>query len=302
MFEKIKSIFKTKDSVSDPSKSVFSGFIQKLKGQSLDDSSRAVLKEFLYRADVGTEQSEVILSEIDKEKGEGAALDRLRSVLVNRLKPYESDILEMPSAGTSVIVMIGINGAGKTTTIAKLAQLFKQQGKSVLLAAGDTFRAAAIEQLGHWAREVGVDMVSQKQGSDSASVVFDAFASAKAKGVDVLIADTAGRLHTKDHLLVELEKIIRVLKKQDEHAPQHIWLVVDGTIGQSSIEQARVFASHVPVTGLVVTKLDSRSKAGSLLRVCDMLKKPVVGIGTGEGLNDLYSFQAEQFVDQLLEE
>lgn len=302
MFEKIKSMFKPKGQQAQESKSVFSGFIQRLRGKSLDDESRATLKEFLYRADVGVEQTDLILAEVDQGAGEGLALEQLKQVLTRHLQPYESDVLSQHAGGTSVIVVIGVNGAGKTTTIAKLAQLFKKQKKSVILAAGDTFRAAAIEQLDHWARLVGVDMIKQKQGSDSASVVFDAFASARAKNVDILIADTAGRLHTKDHLLVELEKIIRVLKKQDDMAPQHIWLVVDGTIGQSSIEQAQVFASHVPVSGLIVTKLDSRAKAGALIRVCGTLKKPIVAIGTGEALDDLHPFNAERFIDQLLEE
>ncbi len=301
MFDKIKSIFMKGKDFPGESGSVFSIFIQMLRGKSLDQSTRAILQEFLYRADVGTEQSEQILIDIEHFSGQGSALDRLRGVLIDQLKPYESDVLLQKFAPTTAIVMIGINGAGKTTTIAKLAHLFKKQGHSVLLAAGDTFRAAAIEQLGYWAKQVGVDMISQKQGSDSASVVFDAFSSARSKGLDVLIADTAGRLHTKDHLLMELEKIIRVLKKQDDKAPEHIWLVIDGTIGQSSIDQARVFANCVPVTGVIVTKMDSRSKAGALIRVCHTLKKPVIAIGTGEGLEQLRAFNEVDFVEQLLE-
>tara|TARA_Y200000002_G_scaffold20442_1_gene15745 strand:+ start:8435 stop:9361 length:927 start_codon:yes stop_codon:yes gene_type:complete len=302
VFGKLKSYWTGKsESKSVQPDGFLSKFIRRLRGQVLDQSSKKLAEEFLIKADVGSIVTEQIITEVEKKHYDKKVLEGLRDVLTSMLRPYEVDKIELNDNHTTAIIIIGINGAGKTTTIAKLAHYFKEKGKKVSLAAGDTFRAAAIDQLGQWASTLNVDMVSQKQGADSASVIYDAYASCRAKNADILIADTAGRVHTKVTLLKELEKIVRVLKKQSEQAPEHIWLVLDGTIGQSSIDQARVFAEHFPVTGLILTKLDSSAKGGSILSICQSLKLPIIAIGTGEKVEDFARFKADNYVDQLLE-
>ncbi len=302
MFEKIKSMFGNESSQKQvPKKTgLFATLVRKLTGKTLDADSRKLIEELLYEADVGTEQVSIILDELGQLADGRPALDVLKEILIEKLAPYAKGELELGDTKPSVIMLVGINGAGKTTTVAKLAHYFKSQKKDILIAAGDTFRAAAIEQISVWADRLGVPLISQQHGADSASVIFDALASAKAKGADVLIADTAGRLHTKGHLLQELEKIIRVLKKQDERAPEHIWLVLDATIGQNSLEQAKVFAEHFPINGIIVTKLDGSAKAGVLLGICAHLQLPIVAIGTGEKVDDFGFFDAQKYVQDLL--
>jgi fused signal recognition particle receptor len=208
----------------------------------------------------------------------------------------------VPAPRPHVILVIGVNGVGKTTTIGKIATRLARDGRRVLLGAGDTFRAAASEQLDLWAERAGVEIVRQERGADPASVVFDAYARAKSRGFDTLIIDTAGRLHTKSNLIEELKKVVRVLAKQDASLPDEVLLVLDATTGQNALAQARTFVGAVGVTGLVVTKLDGTSKGGVLLALTEELSIPVRYIGLGEGQEDLQDFDPEAFVDALLEE
>jgi fused signal recognition particle receptor len=196
--------------------------------------------------------------------------------------------------------MVGVNGAGKTTTTGKLAKRFQRQGYSVMLAAGDTFRAAAVEQLEEWGRRNNVQVVGQGTGADSASVSYDALESAKAKGINVLIADTAGRLHTQDGLMDELAKIKRVMQKVDAHAPTETLLVLDSTLGQNALNQAKHFNKVIKLSGLVVTKLDGTAKGGIIFAICQELKLPIRFIGVGEGIDDLQEFKPKEFVNALL--
>ena len=199
-----------------------------------------------------------------------------------------------------MLLVVGVNGAGKTTTIGKIARQLQNGGKTVMLAAGDTFRAAAVEQLKTWGERNNIPVVAQDSGADSASVIFDALQSATAKGIDVLIADTAGRLHTQSGLMDELGKVSRVIKKLDAAAPHETLLVLDGTTGQNALNQAREFGKSVDVSGLVVTKLDGTAKGGVLFTLADELKLPIRFIGVGEGIYDLRVFEAQDFVDALL--
>jgi fused signal recognition particle receptor len=201
-----------------------------------------------------------------------------------------------------VILMVGVNGVGKTTTIGKLAKQFQAQGKKVMLAAGDTFRAAAVEQLQVWGERNDIQVISQPTGSDSASVIFDAVASAKAKGADVLIADTAGRLQNKDNLIEELKKVVRVMKKQVPDAPHEIMLTLDASTGQNAVSQTKIFNEAVGITGINLTKLDGTAKGGVIFALADEFKIPVRYIGIGEGIDDLRPFEAGAFVDALFDE
>jgi fused signal recognition particle receptor len=237
-----------------------------------------------------------------KDLADALALkNALRDHLLALLKGTASE-LTLAGPGTQVILMVGVNGAGKTTTAGKLAHYFKQQNRSVLLAAGDTFRAAAVEQLKTWGERNGVDVIAQHTGADSASVIFDALAAAKSRQFDVLIADTAGRLQNKKNLMQELEKIVRVIRRQDETAPHSVLLVIDATTGQNAIAQARAFMSDVAVSGLVLTKLDGTAKGGVVFALTEALGLPIHFVGVGEGLDDLKPFDAELFVDAILQE
>jgi fused signal recognition particle receptor len=196
---------------------------------------------------------------------------------------------------------VGVNGAGKTTTIGKLARLYQSQGKKVMLAAGDTFRAAAVEQLQVWGEKNHIPVIAQHTGADSASVLFDAFTAAKARGIDVLIADTAGRLHTQHHLMDELKKVQRVLQKIDSKAPHDVLLVLDASIGQNALSQAREFQRALGVTGIILTKLDGTAKGGIVFAIAHTLKIPVAYLGLGEGIDDLRVFDAQQFVEAIFQ-
>jgi fused signal recognition particle receptor len=218
------------------------------------------------------------------------------------LLPVELSLWFPPEPKPFVILMVGVNGAGKTTTIGKLAQRLQQRGSSVMLAAGDTFRAAAVEQLKEWGARNHVAVVAQGQNADSASVVFDAMQSAKSKGVDVLICDTAGRLHTQNNLMQELAKVKRVLGKLDETAPHETLLVIDGSMGQNALMQARQFHAAIGLTGVVITKLDGTARGGIVFAVADELKLPLRFIGVGEKIEDLREFRAGEFLDALLPE
>jgi fused signal recognition particle receptor len=264
------------------------------------------LETTLLSSDVGMKSTTAILDELAarlKRKqlaDSGVLYEALREILTTMLKPVEQPLQIPAGLGKPfVILMVGVNGVGKTTTIGKLARRYMGEGKSVMLAAGDTFRAAAVEQLQAWGERNKVPVVAQHTGADSASVIFDAYQSAAARGIDVLIADTAGRLHNKANLMQELEKVVRVLKKLDADVPQEILLVLDATTGQNALNQARAFTDSVKVSGLVLSKLDGTAKGGMVFAIASELGLPLRFIGIGEKAEDLRPFAAEPFVNAL---
>jgi len=266
------------------------------------------LEDALISADSGVELSIrlVDLLREDVRKGRLAAADELRPAVRTRLLELltaaekANPLPEIPN-GPKVTLLVGVNGTGKTTTVAKIAKRRKENGGSVVLAAADTFRAAAVEQLQIWAERVGVPVVSQREGADPAAVVFDAIASAKSQGADEVIVDTAGRLHTHTNLMKELEKVRRVAAREVQGAPHEVLLVLDATTGSNGIEQAQRFGATAGVNGVVLTKLDGTAKGGVILAIADSLKLPVRWVGVGEGADDLLPFDPEDFVDALLE-
>ena len=273
--------------------------------KEVDASLLEEVETQLLTADVGLEATDAIIDGLrarlgrkqlaDADEFMAALREELRAILAPCDKPLVIDTSKKPF----VILMVGVNGVGKTTTIGKLAKRYQSEGHSVMLAAGDTFRAAAVEQLQVWGERNAVQVVAQDTGSDSASVIFDAYQSAKAKGVDILIADTAGRLHTKDNLMTELEKIVRVLKKQDPRLPDEILLVLDSTTGQNALAQADSFHKSTTLTGLALTKLDGSAKGGVAFALAKRLGIPLRFIGVGEQIDDLRPFNAHDFVAAL---
>ncbi|MBP6051398.1 MAG: signal recognition particle-docking protein FtsY [Pseudomonadales bacterium] len=275
--------------------------------KTLDDELLDELETRLLMADVGMATVRVILDGLvqrvrRRELSDPEALFRaLKDQMTEVLAPASVPLQIAQSAKPFVILMVGVNGAGKTTTIGKLARRFQAEGKSVMLAAGDTFRAAAVEQLQVWGERNGVPVIAQQTGSDSASVIFDALQSARARGCDVLIADTAGRLHVKSHLMDELRKIVRVMQKIDPEAPHEVMLVLDAGTGQNGLPQARSFREAVGVSGIVLTKLDGTAKGGIVFSVARELGLPIRFIGIGEALDDLRPFEAGEFVAALFD-
>ena len=287
-----------------------SGFAKSLsalfvRNPRLDDDLLDELETALITADVGVDASTRLVEDLRKRMHKrefadaGAMLKALRDALVALLKPVEKP-LDVATANPFVILTVGINGVGKTTTIGKLARRYVDEGRSVILAAGDTFRAAAVEQLKTWGERNKVPVVSQGQDADSASVIFDALQAARSRGAQVLIADTAGRLHTQGGLMDELGKIGRVMKKLDASAPHEVLMVIDGTTGQNAISQVRQFRETAGVTGLVVTKLDGTAKGGVMFALAREFGLPIRYVGLGETATDLRVFDAEAFVDGLL--
>ncbi|MFT5137186.1 MAG: fused signal recognition particle receptor [Arenicella sp.] len=274
--------------------------------KEIDDDLLEELETQLVMADVGVEATQEIMAKLTERVGRkeltdsDALFEALIKELQDVLAPCEQPLM-IDSANNKpyVILMVGINGVGKTTTIGKLAKQFQAKGKSVMLAAGDTFRAAAVEQLQVWGERNDVPVVAQHTGADSASVLYDALEAATARGTDILIADTAGRLHTKDNLMGELEKVVRVMKKIDPDAPHEVMLVLDAGTGQNAINQAVQFQKSVGVTGLTLTKLDGTAKGGVIFALAKQLALPVRFIGIGEGINDLRPFDANDFTRAL---
>jgi fused signal recognition particle receptor len=274
-------------------------------GRKIDAASLDELEEALFTADFGVETTAEIIAEIkaayQKDKDlQGRQAAEIGAAVLRRILAGSEGTLAGEYENTApprpvVIAIIGVNGSGKTTTCAKLAWRLKQDGKSVMVAAADTFRAAAIEQLQVWSKRLDLELVSSHTGADSAAVAFDAWQASKARGRDYLLIDTAGRLHTKSHLMDELAKIRRVLQKNDPAAPHHRWLVVDGSLGANSIEQARVFHESFGLTGLVVTKLDGTSRGGALVGIYRQLKIPIFFIGLGEQAEDLQPFSVDNY-------
>jgi len=277
--------------------------------KEIDDELLEEIETRLLTADVGMSATTAIIEELSQRLKRKDLADpqvlyqTLKEVLLEQLAVCDKP-LEIPANLNKpfVILMVGVNGVGKTTTIGKLAKRFQNEGRSVMLAAGDTFRAAAVEQLAVWGERNDVPVVAQHTGADSASVIFDAYQSALAKNVDVLIADTAGRLHNKDNLMQELAKVVRVLKKLDEDIPQEIMLVLDATTGQNALSQAEHFSSAVEVSGLSLSKLDGTAKGGMVFAIAKQLGLPLRFIGIGEQLDDLRPFNAHDFVEALFSE
>ena len=292
-----RSLVKTKQNLG-------SGFMGLFRGKKIDDDLFEELEEQLLIADVGVETTRKIIEKLT----ETASRKQLRDaeVLYTLLKEEMSEILAKVDAPLNVegkkpfvILMVGVNGVGKTTTIGKLARQFELEGKSVMLAAGDTFRAAAVEQLQVWGDRNNIPVIAQHTGADSASVIFDAIQAAKARNIDVLIADTAGRLQNKSHLMEELKKIVRVMKKLDEEAPHEIMLTLDASTGQNAISQAKLFHEAVGLTGITLTKLDGTAKGGVIFSIADQFSIPIRYIGVGEQLTDLRPFNSEDFIEAL---
>ncbi len=298
LFKKFKDgLAKTVTAIAAKTRGLFGG--RKIDAASLDE-----LEEALYTADFGVETTTEILDEIktayrkdkDLQGRQAAAIGAtiLRRVLADSARRLDTEA-RPASGGPTVICLIGVNGSGKTTTTAKLAHQLKAQGKSVVLAACDTFRAAAVEQLKAWATRLDVPLVAAHTGADAAAVAYDAWQAAHARHADYLLIDTAGRLHTKTNLMEELAKIRRVIQKNDTSAPHHSWLVIDGSLGTNSIEQARVFHKSFGLTGLVVTKLDGTSRGGAIVGIWRELKLPIYYLGLGEQPDDLQPFDPEAY-------
>ena len=287
------------------------GFGKKMKHvfsfkKSIDDDLFDDIETTLLMADVGAQATMEIVDNTAKSvkrrklSDSQAVYEALKLNLQNLAENVQKPLVIDESKQPFVILVVGVNGVGKTTTIAKLARNFKAQGKSVMLAAGDTFRAAAVEQLKTWGERENIPVIAQSTGSDSASVIFDAMSSAKAKGIDILIADTAGRLHTQSNLMQELAKIGRVMKKNDETAPHETLIVVDGGTGQNAVSQVKEFNNSTQLTGIVITKLDGTAKGGVLFNLAKEFGLPVRYIGVGEKSSDLKPFVASEFVEALL--
>ncbi|WYW99565.1 signal recognition particle-docking protein FtsY [Proteus vulgaris] len=281
-----------------------SGFLGLFRGKKIDDELFEELEEQLLIADVGMETTTKIISSLTKHathkdlKDAEALYGKLREEMSEILTKVDKP-LNIEGKKPFVILMVGVNGVGKTTTIGKLARQYQAEGKSVMLAAGDTFRAAAVEQLQVWGERNNIPVVAQHTGADPASVIFDAIQSAQAKGVDVLIADTAGRLQNKSHLMEELKKIVRVMKKLDEEAPHEVMLTLDASTGQNAVSQAKLFNETVGLTGLTLTKLDGTAKGGVIFSIADQFSIPIRYIGVGEGIEDLRPFKADDFIEAL---
>ncbi|KAF2959931.1 signal recognition particle-docking protein FtsY [Thermotoga sp. 38H-to] len=276
----------------------FGRVVKLLKGRKLDDETREELEELLIQADVGVETTEYILERLEEKNGD--ALESLKEIILEILN-FDTK-LNVPTKPPFVIMVVGVNGTGKTTSCGKLAKVFADEGKSVVLAAADTFRAAAIEQLKIWGERVGATVIAHSEGADPAAVAFDAVAHALARNKDVVIIDTAGRLHTKKNLMEELRKVHRVVKKKIPDAPHEILLVIDATTGQNGLVQAKIFKEAVDVTGIILTKLDGTAKGGITLAIARELGIPIKFIGVGEKAEDLRPFDPETFVEVLLSE
>lgn len=300
-FDKLKAgLKKTKDALLKPVDLLFSS------GDKVDDDFFEELTDLLIMADVGVETSEYIANTLrdrlkeKKIKETEPAREEFRAIL--RELVGEGAPLTLGESGVSVILVIGVNGVGKTTSIGKIANCLKQQGKKVMLCAADTFRAAAIEQLEVWANRSGVPLIKQKEGADPAAVVFDAAGAARKQGVDVLIVDTAGRLHNKKNLIDELAKINRVISRELPEATRDTLLVLDASTGQNALVQAKEFRKAAEISGLVLTKLDGTAKGGIVLAIKRELGIPVKFIGVGEGIDDLQTFNGNEFIEAFFEE
>jgi fused signal recognition particle receptor len=307
MFKALGKLFTRIKNGLEKTRSVVGGALRKLigAGRAIDQDFLNQLEDTLLQADIGVTKTEAIITQLkakykNNEMAPGEELiDLLKRSLREELQSPMNEEMNWAKTGPTIVLIVGVNGAGKTTTIAKLAKRYKDQGKKVLIAAGDTYRAAAIEQLTIWAERAGVDIVKTHDGGDAAAVAFDAVAAAEARGADLVLIDTAGRLHNKEHLMRELEKIRRVIQKRIPIAPHETLLVLDATAGQNAIQQAKVFGSAMGVTGLVLTKLDGTAKGGVTITIRRELNLPVRFIGVGEKIDDLQPFDPDAFIEAI---
>lgn len=295
----VKGLSKTRNSIANGIDALFSGF------SSIDDDFYEELEELLIMADLGINTTTAVLEDLRKKVKENKIKDpeQCRQLLIGSLRDQmqvESTAYEFENR-KSVILLIGVNGVGKTTSVGKLAGQLKEQGKKVMVAAADTFRAAAIEQLTEWAHRANVEIIAQKEGSDPAAVIYDAVTAAKARNVDALICDTAGRLHNKKNLMEELKKINRVIEREYPQAYRETLVVLDGTTGQNALAQAREFNEVAELTGIILTKLDGTAKGGIAIAIQSELSIPVKYIGIGEKIDDLQKFNADDFVNALFQ-
>ena len=302
---KPKFLDRLKAGLSRTKQNIGTGFVALFKGKTIDDDLYEELETQLLVADLGMDTTQKIIGKLTEsaklsQLKDGEALyDLLKSQMRELLASVDKPLIPEAPKGPFVILMVGVNGVGKTTTIGKLAKQYQKQGKNVMLAAGDTFRAAAVEQLEVWGERNNIPVVAQHTGADSASVLFDAYQSAQSKNVDVLIADTAGRLQNKDHLMEELKKVVRVMKKINPDAPHEVMLTLDAGTGQNAVSQAKLFNQAVGLTGITLTKLDGTAKGGVIFAVADQLSIPIRYIGVGEGIDDLRQFDSEEFIQAL---
>ncbi|WP_166425376.1 signal recognition particle-docking protein FtsY [Paraglaciecola sp. 20A4] len=305
---KIGLFAKLKQSLSRTKESLGSGLVGLFRGKAIDDELFEELETQLLVADVGIDTTSKIIAKLtdgakrNQLKDGDALYQLLKQQMSNILQEVSQPLVPQSEDGPFVILMVGVNGVGKTTTIGKMAKQFQAQGKKVMLAAGDTFRAAAVEQLQVWGERNNIPVIAQKTGSDSASVIYDALESAKARNVDVLIADTAGRLQNKDHLMEELKKVVRVMRKINPASPHEIMLTLDAATGQNAISQTKLFNQAVGLTGITLTKLDGTAKGGVIFALADQFKIPIRYIGVGEGIDDLRPFVSDEFVEALFSE
>jgi len=294
-----------KQGLSKTRQNLGGGLFDLFRGKQIDDDLFEELETHLLMADVGVETTMKIIDSLTKSANrkqlkDAEALYDLLKIELKKVIESVSQPLEIPeSDGPFVMLMVGVNGVGKTTTIGKLAKQFQAQGKSVMLAAGDTFRAAAVEQLQVWGDRNDIPVIAQHTGADSASVIFDAISAAKARKVDIIIADTAGRLQNKAHLMEELKKVVRVMKKLDVNAPHEVMLTLDAGTGQNALSQTKLFDEAVGLTGLTVTKLDGTAKGGVVFAIADKYNIPIRYLGVGEGIDDLRPFDGDDFIDAL---
>jgi len=305
--DKVGLFTRLKLGLSKTRKNLGGGLFELFRNKKIDEELFEELETHLLLADVGIATTTKIIDKLTKAadrqqlKNAEALYQLLKTELHSLISPINQPLIIENQQGPFVILMVGVNGVGKTTTIGKLAKQFQAQGKSVMLAAGDTFRAAAVEQLQVWGERNNIPVVAQHTGADSASVIFDALASAKKRNIDVLIADTAGRLQNKSHLMDELKKVVRVLQKLDSSAPHEVMLTIDGSTGQNALSQTQLFHEAVNLSGLTITKLDGTAKGGVIFAVADNFNIPIRYLGVGEGIDDLRPFDAEQFIDALFD-
>ena len=294
-----------KQGLSKTSQNLGNGLASLFLGKKIDDDLYEELETQLLMADVGVDTSQKLIKQLVQHadrrqlKDADSLYEKLQQEMAELLDVVEQPLQIQNNDGPFVILMVGVNGVGKTTTIGKMAQQFKQQGKSVMLAAGDTFRAAAVEQLQVWGERNQIPVIAQHSGADSASVIFDAYQAAKARKIDVLIADTAGRLQNKAHLMEELKKIVRVMKKINGAAPHEVMLTLDAGTGQNALSQAKLFHEAVELTGISLTKLDGTAKGGVIFAIADQFKLPIRYIGVGESIDDLRVFNSKDFIRAL---
>ena len=300
-----------KDRLAAPKKGFFWKLKEVLLGKAIDDDLYEELEELLIQSDIGMKMTMQLVEELEKQvskkklKTSEAVYDQLKELLKEKLisnnSSDESSGVKIKDGELNIILIVGVNGVGKTTSIGKIANQLKNKGKKVIIGAGDTFRAAAIEQIEEWGKRTGIEVVKQAQGSDPAAVIFDAVSTAKNRNFDVVILDTAGRLHNKKDLMKELEKINKIIRQQSGQEKIETLLVIDSTTGQNGLEQARVFNEIVELTGIILTKFDGTAKGGIIFPISEELQKPIKFIGVGEGIEDLKEFNVKEFVEAMFD-